>query len=647
MEVNGNQPGAANLDAQVLDNPELRANLQAAGLNEDLQAQIMGQINRRVEDGIRALVVAGPLPAIPAAPVDPRLGAAAPGNQPAMNPAVPQQIPIFNWGNIAVQNEDQIVSTVNTILGRTFHVSTSNLINQNVLTNEIVSGNRSPGSSNPRCTSPQISSRHIGLTNNNQPESLEIHYKPVSNNCKRKGSIPAPIIVEKTSEEPVGPSLGGNHTPQCRKGKRGRSPGPIQPDSQTTPQGPTKKRLCRTKIGSNNQPTLFKFFSIENKTVANSQLPENEEVVNQEEIAIDHNNVAHLLALNSSTPSSEDISEEVFDNKFKTKSVLFNPRNEENVLQRDVIRSDVKGVLNGENVPDQNKIWDLIKSNRVHNENLIKASITRAKKRIQDLSLETSNNPNSILSGITQKEFNSIKENNRKKRRGNTPINVPIPIPVPRNESYVSFQQENLAIPETARATWSQARNSQIEAARNTNRAAFYREAPALVNEYWTNGLEKVPQYLLKLPEFRSEMHAMRISHANELMVLAARHLEMEARRCTDSAAALKATSVTVIQQVSPDTADQIVTKANTGLDITVANMSSQEFRELEKRRQVLEKAPPTISDTIDPASNLSRTLNKPDREKGFQGRGQGRGGSRSWRGKGNRGKPYARGAPE
>lgn len=53
---------------QGIENPELQANLAVAGLNQELQDQIMAQINRRVKDGIRALAVAGPQPAAPADP---------------------------------------------------------------------------------------------------------------------------------------------------------------------------------------------------------------------------------------------------------------------------------------------------------------------------------------------------------------------------------------------------------------------------------------------------------------------------------------------------------------------------------------------------------------------------------------------------
>lgn len=125
----------------------------------------------------------------------------------------------------------------------------------------------------------------------------------------------------------------------------------------------------------------------------------------------------------------------------------------------------------------------------------------------------------------------------------------------------------------------------------------------------------------MKLADFRSEMHAMRLSHANELMYLAAKHLKLETKRCSDSAAALKATLVTLIQQVCPSNVEQVINKANNWLNNTVANMSSQELRELEKRRQTLEKSPPSTSDVIHQASNLSKP-GKPKKDMGFSAKG-------------------------
>lgn len=278
----------------------------------------------------------------------------------------------------------------------------------------------------------------------------------------------------------------------------------------------------------------------------------------------DAENISHLMALETLSTSSEDISEEDLDSQVPLNTNPgFRPNKKEEVLSTHIRRSSINWVLDKNNVPDQNRIRSLIEANEAHKEELIRASITRAKQQMTHLENST---PNRILKDITLLKFRPNKEVRSLKNNLKKSVHI--------NEPYVvSLQQENLAVPDTVRTTWSQARNSEIESSRKTNRAAFYREEPALVNEYWCYQLEKVPQYLMKLTEFKSEMYAMRVSHANELMCLAAKHLEQEAKRCSNSAAALKATSITLIQQAAPATAQQIIAKANIGLNITVANM--------------------------------------------------------------------------
>lgn len=109
----------------------------------------------------------------------------------------------------------------------------------------------------------------------------------------------------------------------------------------------------------------------------------------------------------------------------------------------------------------------------------------------------------------------------------------------------------------------------------------------------------------------------------------------------------MKATAVGITQQAAPVDAQEIISRANTGLDITIANIVANEFCDLEKRRQTLEQAPPTFSDIVDPATNVVSTAVKNDVEKGFsQQRRAGSGGSRPWRLRGGR-KTYMRGKAE
>lgn len=154
-------------------------------------------------------------------------------------------------------------------------------------------------------------------------------------------------------------------------------------------------------------------------------------------------------------------------------------------------------------------------------------------------------------------------------------------------------------MPIGSKSTWNQACNASVEAAKATNRAAFYDEAPRQGTiEYWCFGLEHTPGYLMKLPAFRTDLHALRVKHAREEMALAAKHLEGEIKENLDNAANLRAAAVSSVQQSNPTKADQILQDASTAYDITVANMGGNEFKELERRRQTLEASPPPWSET-------------------------------------------------
>lgn len=200
-------------------------------------------------------------------------------------------------------------------------------------------------------------------------------------------------------------------------------------------------------------------------------------------------------------------------------------------------------------------------------------------------------------------------------------------------------------MPSGVKSTWNQARNAAVEAAKATNRAAFYNEAPLQgLHEYWWYGLERTPGYLMKIPEFRSDLHNMRVKQAKEEMKLAATYLKKEVATFIDSAANLRSAAVSNIQQKLPDRAEAIIRDASVAYDITVANMGGNEFKELDKRSKTLQSSPPTVGDIVDPVSNVAKNTSKAAEEnKGFRGRGhRGRGGPRPWHSNRDR-KPYSR----
>lgn len=126
-------------------------------------------------------------------------------------------------------------------------------------------------------------------------------------------------------------------------------------------------------------------------------------------------------------------------------------------------------------------------------------------------------------------------------------------------------------------------------------------------------------------------------------MKLAATHLQKEVATNLASAANMRSAAVSNIQQTAPEQAESIIQNASIAYNITVANMSGNEFRDLDKPRQTLQSAPPTVGDIIDPVSNVVKTSTKtPEENKGFRRRGQGRPGSRPWKSNRER-KPYNR----
>lgn len=276
---------------------------------------------------------------------------------------------------------------------------------------------------------------------------------------------------------------------------------------------------------------------------------------------------------------------------------------------------------------------ELHDQNRKHLDDLFNLSITRIKAQ---MTAEQAFNPNNILHSVNEK----YTLNNRDRRKKVDCTNA--------NNSVHILQKEQYSIPEAAQLTWGQARTSAVDAAKNRNRATFYKEAPGQgIAEYWCFALEKVPPYLMRMASFRDDLQALRTRYAMEAMALAGDHLDREATRGANSASAMKTTAIGIIQQSDPIDAQNIIIKANKGFDIVVANQSGQEFKDLEKRRQLLEGAPPTHSDIVDPVANLVRppTCVQEKKDTGFQPKGRGKGSTRPYRGgRGYRGrKPYNR----
>lgn len=229
------------------------------------------------------------------------------------------------------------------------------------------------------------------------------------------------------------------------------------------------------------------------------------------------------------------------------------------------------------------------------------------------------------------------------------------------NTESVSFRSkgDDGDMSDGARSTWNKSRGVAVDAIKAKTHPSFYRGAPKQQQiEYWAYGLEKTPYYLMKLGPFTTALKEMRMRHAKDIMNLPADHLgkeillinifnlEKEMVHNNESAAAMKKAAVDLINGMnSPKDANKIINEASVSYDITIANMGSNEYKELEKQRQIFEQSPPTMNDILDPAANVACTTTKASvsnnnpNPQGFQGRGRGRGGARPWRnrGEGNR----------
>lgn len=95
-------------------------------------------------------------------------------------------------------------------------------------------------------------------------------------------------------------------------------------------------------------------------------------------------------------------------------------------------------------------------------------------------------------------------------------------------------------------STWINASEAHLEAIRYGLRAAFLKGAlDSNCLEDWAFQLDWLPNFLMRMEEFRTDYHKLRIEHAKQTMSLAARHL-------SETAAANKSTAKALKGQLSP-----------------------------------------------------------------------------------------------
>lgn len=621
-----------NADAHLGD--ELNRN--GAGMEIAPENMVLGgielqqYIQRMVQDQVNAQMVANANAVVPAAG-NPTQAAA--GGNPALAPALPGVFPTtsrFNWGNVAPTSDDMVSNHSDTSHNNSKYLSYIDLTLHTIPSNgrELNAAPLNPSSeANAELSNPA----ELLVQNRNKFATIT----PTTGRVKPQNGNGNSITNRQFSRE-VGRktnllTAGSPHsgTPNTKNGKRPRESPVQQPDNTTRNQiegvgglPPAKKKrlFLRTKGPINpSQSKITSFFTA--NTDAQKGL-----ILNQSQTDLDKQNLSHLNELRdlSDSLSSEDIS----DGELEENSCQLSKREPWLFKEHNVTNNH--WVLTEYNTLDRTKLGELAEATVKHNLKLFRSSISRAKEQIEKTHKEN------ILKNC--KGIETLKDDVSHCRNESSVINT---------NCHCSFQSETMALPAPAKPTWSQARNLAGDATRNSNRTDFYREALQQdVYEYWCMGLEKVPAHLMKIGDFRTELHATKIKHAKELMKLAIKHLELETKRCNEQSASMKATAVGIIQQLSPTDAEEIVTKSNTGLDITIANISANEYKDLERRRQKLQQSPPTFSDIVDPASNVSSNAAKPEKEKVFPRGGRGRGGSRPGRSRGGR-KPYARGRPE
>lgn len=298
-----------------------------------------------------------------------------------------------------------------------------------------------------------------------------------------------------------------------------------------------KRRLSNTELSNGHtqlkQAKLDIFFTRGEEEIPNTQ---------------DEMNIANLIALDTPTSPIPQVMGDGECGPSNMISPSVQERRSDHIEREPILFSkseeiDKVWVLDSNKRPIGPKLIELTSRLMKHDQNILDLSIVRVKSQISDK--------------------NFVKR----------PRNVPT---LKMNTNAVSLSQQNEAtlMPANCKTGWNQARAAAVEAAKGTNRATFYRQAPKQqLYEYWCFGLERTPDYLMKLEEFRADLHQTRIRHAQELMELVATHLEKEVQSNLDAAANLRAATITKIQQTAPDKAEAIIRESSVSYDITVANI--------------------------------------------------------------------------
>lgn len=216
------------------------------------------------------------------------------------------------------------------------------------------------------------------------------------------------------------------------------------------------------------------------------------------------------------------------------------------------------------------------------------------------------------------------------------------------NSSF-SPKQTHTTLPKQADSTWANAKTAHLEAIRFSQRASFLRGAlDSNVLEDWSLQLDRLPSFLWKMSEFRTDFHKLRISQARATMEMAAKHLEDTASASKQTAKALRgAATVLTRESLNEQEATELLKKANDEWDSITKRTILHEHKLLAERKEKLENKPISFSDVIDPLSRLnpgskdastaqpSSANTQPPRGGNSGRRGRGRG-----RGRGRRGEP-------
>lgn len=594
-------------------------------LDPQVQAGILEQINLTVRAQIAAQFAAGRTAPAAAA------GAPSSASSAPVPEAAPLRIPTFNWNNEASNLEQQptvsrnysqrvfLPGTGDTVVEPSNEIREKSPFENTVRHSLHGNGNNSWSGKKSKVCHNELQYDTV-LSRKRETHSLRV-ILPCTNNRVQGNINSISPPREGTEKEKANIHYVATNNP----GKRARAESPnqiSQSELNVTHAQPNltvparkKRRLFdpnqKDDYAHLKQGKIDMYFAKTNNQISDTQ---------------DRINLANLLALDAGPPSTDQISGG--DNLNRETHVHGDPQSQEAIpdfLEREpILFNDYKGkynniwTLDADNRPNSSRLTELITELRKHDQDVLSRSIIRVKSQMSDTNFKK-----------------KVNKKNKKKKLKSCDAN---------NVDSLPPQDETLQMPSRTKTTWNQARAAAVEAAKSTNRATFYRQAPSQnLYEYWCFGLERTPGYLMKLEEFRSELHQMRLRHAREQMQLAAQHLEKETQINLDSAADMRSNAITSIQQSIPDRAERVIREASVSYDITVANMGANEFRELDKRRQTLQASPPTTGDIIDPVSNIARSTTRSDENKGFRGRGRGgRGASRSWRNSRGR-KPYGR----